>query len=175
MWNREEAQNTPHQNDGPKSPAVVQPPPSVAAQPNVSIPAGRAVATTGASLVLKGELTASEDLVIEGRVEGKISLPGHLLTIGSQANISADVAAKAVIIHGNIVGNVAASERFEIKTGGRMTGDLVSPKVVMAEGSEFRGRVDMSRAGEPRTEHKKQVRPEPVAAIREGVASARPN
>ena len=175
MWNRDEAQKTPLQNDGAKSPPVVHAPPSVAAPPSVSVPVGRPLATTGASLVFKGELTGSEDLVIEGRVEGKISLPGHLLTIGSQAHISADVAAKAVIIHGTLVGNVAASERFEIKAGGRMTGDLVSPKVVMAEGSEFRGRVDMSRAGESHPEHKKQVRPEPVAVVNEGLASARPN
>ena len=177
MWNREEAQRPAHQNDGSKSPAVVQAPPAVAAALNMPPPAGRVVAATGASLIFKGELTGSEDLVIEGRVEGKISLPGHLLTIGPQANISADIAAKGVVIHGAIVGNVAASERFEIKTGGRMTGDLASPKVVMAEGSEFRGRVDMSRVGESHAEHKKPVRPEPAAVISEGTAtaSARPN
>lgn len=175
MWNREEAQKSPFQNDGSKPAAVVPAPQPAAAPPVVLAPTARAVACSGSSLVFKGELTGSEDLVIEGKVEGKISLPGHLLTIGAQANISADVAAKAVIIHGTINGNVTATERFEIKSGGRMNGDLVSPKVVMAEGSEFRGRVDMGRVGEAHTEHKKQARLEPVAVVKEGLAVAMAN
>lgn len=175
MWNREEAQKSPYQTDGAKPAAVVQAPQPAAAPPVVPAPTARVAAAAGSSLVFKGELTGSEDLVIEGKVEGKISLPGHLLTIGPQANISADVAAKAVIIHGTINGNVTAGERFEIKTGGRMNGDLVSPKVVMAEGSEFRGRVDMGRAGDFHTEHKKPTRLEPVPVVKEGLAAALPH
>lgn len=175
MWNREEAQKSPYQNDGSKSAAVVQAPQPPAAPPVAPVPTARAVVSSGSSLVFKGDLSGSEDLVIEGKVEGKISLPGHLLTIGSQANISADVAAKAVIIHGTINGNVTATERFEIKTGGRMNGDLVSPKVVMAEGSEFRGRVDMGRVGDSHTEHKKPARLEPVAVVKEGLVAALAN
>ena len=175
MWNREEAQKSPYQNDGSKPAAVLQGPQPTAAPPVAPVPTARAVASSGSSLVFKGELSGSEDLVIEGRVEGKISLPGHLLTIGAQANISADVAAKAVIIHGTINGNVTATERFEIKTGGHMNGDLVSPKVVMAEGSEFRGRVDMGRVGDSHTEHKKQARLEPVAVVKEGLVAALAN
>jgi cytoskeletal protein CcmA (bactofilin family) len=118
----------------------------------------------GASLVIKGELTGAEDLVIDGRVEGKITLTGHLLTIGPQAKVKAAGVAKSVIVQGSVTGNVTATDRFEIRGGGSMTGDLTSPKVIMAEGSEFRGRVDMKRGNDSRSEKesKKDVS-QPVA------------
>lgn len=159
MWNREEAQKNQSPNDVSKPNAGIQP-----VQP-APLPSGaRPVASMGASLVIKGELTGAEDLVIDGRVEGKVTLPGHLLTIGPQAKVLAEVVAKAVIIQGSVTGNVTASDRFEIRGGGSMTGDLTSPKVIMAEGSEFRGRVDMKRGNESRSEKesKKEIS-QPVA------------
>jgi cytoskeletal protein CcmA (bactofilin family) len=162
MWNRDEAQKNQSPNDVSKSNAGIQP---VQPAPHSSPSSGaRAVASMGASLVIKGELTGAEDLVIDGRVEGKVSLPGHLLTIGPQAKVLAEVVAKAVIIQGSVTGNVTASDRFEIRGGGSMTGDLTSPKVIMAEGSEFRGRVDMKRGNESRSEKesKKEIS-QPVA------------
>jgi cytoskeletal protein CcmA (bactofilin family) len=162
MWNREEAQKNQSPNDVSKSNAGIQP---VQPAPIPSATSGaRTVASMGASLVIKGELTGAEDLVIDGRVEGKVTLPGHLLTIGPQAKVQAEVVAKAVIVQGSVTGNVTASDRFEIRGGGSMTGDLTSPKVIMAEGSEFRGRVDMKRGGDSRSEKesKKEVS-QPVA------------
>lgn len=162
MWNREEAQKNQSPNDVSKSNAGIQP---VQPAPIPSSSGARTVASMGASLVIKGELTGAEDLVIDGRVEGKVTLPGHLLTIGPQAKVLAEVVAKAVIIQGSVTGNVTASDRFEIRGGGSMTGDLTSPKVIMAEGSEFRGRVDMKRVSDSRSEkesNKKEVS-QPVA------------
>ena len=162
MWNREEAQKNQSPNDVSKSNAGIQP---VQPAPIPSSSGARAVASMGASLVIKGELTGAEDLVIDGRVEGKVTLPGHLLTIGPQAKVLAEVVAKAVIIQGSVTGNVTASDRFEIRGGGSMTGDLTSPKVIMAEGSEFRGRVDMRRVNESRSEKEsnKKEASQPVA------------
>jgi cytoskeletal protein CcmA (bactofilin family) len=159
MWNRDEAQKNQSPNDVSKANAGIQP-----VQPAPIPSSARTVASMGASLVIKGELTGAEDLVIDGRVEGKVSLPGHLLTIGPQAKVLAEVVAKAVIIQGSVTGNVTASDRFEIRGGGSMTGDLTSPKVIMAEGSEFRGRVDMKRVSDSRSEKesKKEVS-QPVA------------
>ena len=160
MWNREDSQK--HQNDVSKSNPIqpVQPAP-IPAQPTSG---ARPVASMGASLVIKGELSGAEDLMIDGRVEGKVSLPGHLLTIGPQAKVQAEVVAKAVIIQGSVTGNVTASDRFEIRGGGSMTGDLISPKVIMADGSEFRGRVDMRRGNESRSEKEsKKENQQPVA------------
>jgi len=163
MWNREEPQQSAQPNDPSKvatRPTTSTPPQPITVTP---VPIARVLAAMGASLLIKGELTGSEDILIEGRVEGKIAFPGHLVTIGAQAKISAEVVAKAVIIQGTLTGNVTASERFEIRAGGSMAGDLVSPKVVMAEGSEFSGRVDMRRASGSRTELRKEVRLESVA------------
>jgi cytoskeletal protein CcmA (bactofilin family) len=168
MWNREEAQKNQSPNDVSKSNAGIQP---VQPAPHSSSPSGaRPVASMGASLVIKGELTGAEDLVIDGRVEGKVSLPGHLLTIGPQAKVLAEVVAKAVIIQGSVTGNVTASDRFEIRGGGSMTGDLTSPKVIMAEGSEFRGRVDMKRGNESRPEKESKNEKESKKDISQPVA-----
>ena len=84
-------------------------------------------------------------MVLHGRVEGKVSLPGHMLTVGPDADVSAEILARVLIIEGAVTGDVAAKERFEIRTGGRMKGNVVCPNVVMSEGSEFTGGVDMRR------------------------------
>jgi cytoskeletal protein CcmA (bactofilin family) len=113
-------------------------PPKTAAAP--------AVPNAGSSIRVKGEISASEDLVLHGRIEGKVSLPDHVLTIGPQAQITAEILARTLIIQGSMTGNVTATERFEIRPNGRMTGDVTCPSVVMNEGSEFSGRVDMRRS-----------------------------
>ena len=101
----------------------------------------------GKSVVIKGELSGSEDLTIEGHVEGKIELKDHLLTIGPNGRIKAQVFAKTVIVLGEVNGNVSASEKVEIRDGGSVDGDIVSPRVAIAEGAHFRGSVDMQKKG----------------------------
>jgi cytoskeletal protein CcmA (bactofilin family) len=100
----------------------------------------------GSSLFIKGQISAGEDLTLQGRIEGKVSLPGHVLTIGPEAQIAAEILARTLIVQGSLTGNVTATERFEIRPNGKMTGDVTCPSVVMAEGSEFSGRVDMRRS-----------------------------
>jgi cytoskeletal protein CcmA (bactofilin family) len=99
----------------------------------------------GESVIIKGELSATEDLTIEGRVEGVIQLPDHVVTIGSSGRVKAQVVAKAVIILGEVLGNVTASERVDIRDNGSVDGDIVSPRVAIGEGAHFRGSVDMQR------------------------------
>jgi cytoskeletal protein CcmA (bactofilin family) len=99
----------------------------------------------GKSVVIKGDLQGSEDLTIEGQVEGKIELKENILTIGSNARIKAQVFAKTVVILGSVNGNVTASEKVDIRDGATVEGDVVSPKVAIAEGAQFHGTVDMSR------------------------------
>ena len=101
----------------------------------------------GKSVFIKGELSGSEDLTIEGHVEGKIELKDHLLTIGPNGRIKAQVFAKTVIVLGEVNGNVSASEKVEIRDGGSVDGDIVSPRVAIAEGAHFRGSVDMQKKG----------------------------
>jgi len=105
----------------------------------------RDVVNIGKSVVIKGELNGSEDLTIEGHVEGKIELKDHVLTIGPNGKIKAQVFAKAVIVLGEVNGNVTASEKVDIRDNGSVDGDIISPRVAIAEGAHFRGSVDMQR------------------------------
>ena len=95
----------------------------------------------------KGELSGSEDLTIEGHVEGRIELKDNVLTIGANAKIRAEVFAKIVIVLGEVTGNVTASEKVDIRDNGSVDGDITSPRVAIAEGAHFRGSVDMQRGG----------------------------
>ena len=101
----------------------------------------------GKSVVIKGELTGSEDLTIEGHVEGKIELRQNVLTIGPNGKIKAQVFAKSVIILGEVTGNVTASEKVDLRDNGSVDGDIAAPRVAIAEGAHFRGSIDMQRAG----------------------------
>ena len=101
----------------------------------------------GQSLIIKGELSGGEDLTLDGRVEGKISLPEHVLTVGANATLDAEIVAKAVIVLGTVKGNVTAREKFELRAGGVMEGGLTSPKVAMAEGATFNGKIEMPKKG----------------------------
>jgi cytoskeletal protein CcmA (bactofilin family) len=108
----------------------------------------RGTALIGRSVVIKGELDGSEDLTIEGHVEGKIELRDHTLTVGPNGRIKAQVFAKAVIVLGELVGNINASEKVDIRDNGSVDGDIVAPRVAIAEGAHFRGSVDMQRKGQ---------------------------
>ena len=105
------------------------------------------IVNIGKSVVIKGELNGSEDLTIEGHVEGTIQLKEHVLTIGPNGRIKAQVFAKSVIVLGEVTGNVIASDKVDIRDNGSVDGDIVSPRVAIAEGAHFRGSVDMQRKG----------------------------
>ena len=147
MWKRDEA---------PKPSAPAAPAPA-AHQPvsTASVPQPenrrieRDVVNIGKSVVIKGELNGSEDLTIEGHVEGKIELKDHVLTIGPNGRIKAQVLAKSVIVLGEVNGNVTATEKVDIRDGGSVDGDIISPRVAIAEGAHFRGTVDMQRKSAP--------------------------
>ena len=97
----------------------------------------------GTSVVIKGELSGSEDLALDGQMEGRIGLPDHTITIGVHANIQAEISAKVVLILGAVTGNVTAGEKIEIGATGSVTGDIASPRLAIAEGACLRGRVSM--------------------------------
>jgi cytoskeletal protein CcmA (bactofilin family) len=112
-------------------------------EPRHVVPGGAAL--IGRSVVIKGELEGSEDLTIEGQVEGKIELRDHTLTVGENGRIKAQVFAKSVIILGELVGNISASETVDIRDKGSVDGDVAAPRVAIAEGAHFRGSIDMQR------------------------------
>jgi len=160
MWKRDDAVK-------PAAPAA----PAAPAQTTTHSPAAETAATRpmagnaqhglernavniGKSVVIKGELNGSEDLTIEGQVEGKIELRQNVLTIGPNGRIKAQVFAKAVIILGEVVGNVSATEKVDIRDNGSVDGDIASPRVAIAEGAHFRGSIDMQKGTTPKAEGK---------------------
>ncbi len=101
----------------------------------------------GNTIQIKGDLTGSEDLTIEGKVEGKIFLKEHHLTIGENGDIKADVQAKGVVVAGKLIGNITAKDRVEVTSTGSLLGDILAPRVILSDGARFRGSIDM----EPRS------------------------
>jgi cytoskeletal protein CcmA (bactofilin family) len=102
------------------------------------------MANIGKSITIAGDLTGEEDLVIEGRVEGKVTLPNSQLTIGANGTVKAEVSAKSVVVIGRVAGNVRGTERVEIQATGIVEGDVVSPRLVVAEGAVLNGSIQMS-------------------------------
>ncbi len=99
----------------------------------------------GPSVVLKGDLTGKEDLVIEGQFEGSINVQDRSLTIGVHGEVKAGIQASRVIIHGSVTGNISARERIEIRKTGRVLGDLVGPGIAIEEGAYFKGSIEILR------------------------------
>lgn len=96
----------------------------------------------GKSIVVKGEVIGSEDMTIDGLVEGRIDLKGHSLLIGPNATIKAQVAARAITIMGAVTGDVTASEKVDLRPSGSVEGDIDAPSVALADGALFRGSID---------------------------------
>jgi len=172
MWKRDEAVR-------PTGGQPVAPPPPMAAAPAARTEAGhfmeKDIVNIGKSVVIKGELNGSEDLTIEGHVEGTIQLRDHVLTIGPNGKIKAQVFAKAVIVLGEVNGNVTATEKVDIRDGGSVDGDIISPRVAIAEGAHFRGSVDMQRKGAQQTQSQGQAsQPSQQRAVSAAAATPQP-
>jgi len=108
---------------------------------------GGSVANIGKSIVFKGELSGDEDLQIDGRVEGNVSLPGNELTIGANAHVEAEIHAKSVQVVGKVSGNVIATERVEVHSTGQVKGDIRAPKLLIQEGAVVNGSIQMTEVG----------------------------
>jgi len=180
MWKRDEAVKPTGSAPGTAPAASPPAPPAAEAarpQPNTSHDhrLEKSTVNIGKSVVIKGELNGSEDLTIEGQVEGKIELRQNVLTIGPNGKIKAQVFAKAVIVLGEVTGNVTASEKVDIRDGGAVDGDIVSPRVAIAEGAHFRGTVDMQKKGgaqqqKPSGQGGGQQQQQPVQQVAQPVA-----
>jgi len=99
-------------------------------------------AWVGEALTVQGKIISTQDLTIDGRVEGTIELGNHALTIGSGAEVKADLAAQNITISGTVTGNVTAKSMVDLRATGSVAGDIVTPRLLMAEGAIIKGRVD---------------------------------
>jgi len=114
------------------------------------------VAHIGKSVVVRGELSGSENLFVDGEVEGGIELRDHHLTIGPHGRVRANVNAREVIVHGELQGNVNGTERVELKKSAQLTGDIVTQRIVIEDGAVFKGTIDTQR-GTPKSEPKRET------------------
>ena len=131
----------------------------------------RDVVYIGKSVVIKGELSGSEDVTVDGRFEGLIDLKQNVLTIGLNGRIKAQIYAKGAVVLGEVVGNIKASDLVSIADTGAVEGDIIAPRVVIAEGARFRGKIDTLGGARPKgeqqpaSEAKPQDQPQSQATV----------
>src|SRR6266849_3552418 len=150
MWKPTNQPTTPSRPGEPERPAM--PPSSAMSEPAA---APRPVTTTtadqatiGKSLVIKGEVTGSESLYIDGRVEGSINLSGNRVTVGRNGVVSANINAREIVVLGKVRGNLTASDRVDIRSDGSLTGDVVASRISIEDGAFFKGGIDIRKAGQ---------------------------
>ena len=155
MWKREEsggfAESSTHRGPGPGPPSSggVAQRGDKGRSEHRSSGSGLDAVSIGKSVIVKGELSGNEDMTIEGRIEGKVDLHQHVLTIGPNAKLNAQKAAKTVVVIGEVKGNITASDKITIREQGSVDGDVSAPRVAIAEGAHFRGSIDMQQRPRP--------------------------
>jgi cytoskeletal protein CcmA (bactofilin family) len=108
-------------------------------------PISRGLACLGASLEIKGKISGEEDLQIDGKVEGPISLEGRRLTVGRTGQLNSEITAGEVIVHGKVAGNLRARDRVEIKKDGSVIGNIEAARISIEDGAYFKGRIEIDR------------------------------
>jgi cytoskeletal protein CcmA (bactofilin family) len=130
------------------------------ATPAAAATASGEQATIGKSLIVKGEVSGSESLYIDGKVEGAISLPGNRVTIGRNGQVAANISAREIVVLGKVRGNCQASDRVDIRSEGSLTGDVIAARISIEDGAFFKGGIDIRKPG---AESKTEKSPEPIA------------
>jgi len=126
------------------------------------------IATIGKSVVVKGELSGSEDLVVDGEVEGSISLRGQSLTVGPNGRVRANIEARNVILHGRVNGNIQATDRVELRKTAALSGDISTARISIEDGAFFKGMIDIQK---PEAASKIEAKPQISAAAAAPVAN----
>jgi cytoskeletal protein CcmA (bactofilin family) len=153
MWKPTNQPMTPSRPGEPERPAMPTPSASATSEPTAA-PRPTATTTTadqatiGKSLVIKGEVTGSESLYIDGRVEGSINLSGNRVTVGRNGVVAANINAREIVVLGKVRGNLTASDRVDIRSDGSLTGDVVAARISIEDGAFFKGGIDIRKAGQ---------------------------
>jgi cytoskeletal protein CcmA (bactofilin family) len=145
MWN-----NKPQQAEVPNPSPAQQPvpqstPANSVAQARPSAPVARNLACLGKSLEIKGTISGDEDMQIDGRVEGPVSLQGQKLTVGGSGQLNSQITAREIVVYGKVSGNLRARDRVEIKKDGSVIGDIATARISIEEGAYFKGRIEIDR------------------------------
>ena len=120
-------------------------------------------ATIGKSLIVKGEVTGSESLYIDGKVEGAITLPGNRVTVGRNGQVAANISAREIVVLGKVRGNCQASDRIDIRSEGSLTGDVIAARISIEDGAFFKGGIDIRKPGAEGKGLEKVSAGEPIA------------
>jgi cytoskeletal protein CcmA (bactofilin family) len=161
MWNKESQAEVPGTSPS-KDSKIPGAPINTAPGMRPSAPTARTLACLGSTIVVKGEIYSDEDLQIDGKVEGNISLQGHRLTVGRTAQLNSEINAREVIVYGNASGNLRARDRVEIKKDGQVIGNITTSRISIEEGAYFKGHIEIERAHSS-TQESKQSEEIPVA------------
>ncbi|PYX46616.1 MAG: cell shape determination protein CcmA [Acidobacteria bacterium] len=154
MWKPTNQPQTPARPNEPERPTTSTPSAPVMAsaepvQPRPVTTTTADQATIGKSLVIKGEVTGSESLYIDGRVEGSINLAGNRVTIGRNGVVAANINAREIVVLGKVRGNLTASDRVDIRSDGSLTGDVIAARISIEDGAFFKGGIDIRKGGQP--------------------------
>ena len=137
MWKKEE----------PPEPVAARRPEAALSVEQVPPPkASGARATIGRSIAINGEVTGDEDLLIQGRVDGSVTLKQNAVTVGPEGEVKADIGARVITVEGKVDGNLSAQEQVILRGSARVQGNITAPRVVLEDGARFRGGVDMGEA-----------------------------
>jgi len=147
LWKNKGESDMPERSVEPTRVASHAPPPVPPGPVERRNPGGVEMANIGKSISIKGDVVGDEDTILEGRVEGRVSLRNHHLTIGPNGDVQGEVSAKQVTVVGKIAGNIIASERIEVRETGRIQGDLAAPRLTVAEGAVINGAITMKDVG----------------------------
>jgi cytoskeletal protein CcmA (bactofilin family) len=149
MWKPNQPASTP---STPNEPLRPTPPATPAFEPASRPATGTAQAsaageqaTIGKSLVIKGEVTGSESLYIDGKIEGTINLSGNRVTVGRNGQVSANITAREIVVLGKVRGNMIASDRVDIRSEGSLTGDVAAQRISIEDGAFFKGGIDIRK------------------------------
>lgn len=183
MWKPTNQPTTPSRPGEPERPATTTPTTPTMSEPTTpaAAAAARPVSTTsadqatiGKSLVIKGEVTGSESLYIDGRVEGSINLSGNRVTVGRNGVVAANINAREIVVLGKVRGNLTASDRVDIRSDGSLTGDVVAARISIEDGAFFKGGIDIRKAGQSgKPEEAKAAAAASTAATAEAAVAAR--
>jgi cytoskeletal protein CcmA (bactofilin family) len=145
MWNKPQSEvpNTTTPSQETKVPGV---PSSSPAAMRPAVPAARNVSCLGTTFVIKGEISGEEDLQIDGKVEGPVSLRNHRLTVGRGGQLNSQINAREVVVYGKAIGNIRVRDRVEIKKDGEVTGDIVTARLSIEDGAYFKGSIEIERS-----------------------------
>ena len=162
MWTKETQSEVPGTSPAKES-RIPGAPVNAPAGNRPSSPTARTLACLGSTIVVKGEISSDEDLQIDGKVEGNISLRGHRLTVGRTAQLNSEINAREVIVYGNASGNLRARDRVEIKKDGQVIGDITTTRISIEDGAYFKGHIEIERA-QPSSQGSKESEETPVGA-----------